>query len=232
MKTIPSAYNSRMRGAAIAALVIFLAAGVPSQQRNNGKPAANASFELPKASLWSHYEFQFQSHGGNNGPYRWRLVSGALPHGLKLEEDGRLSGEINEQQESNFAVLQVDRAGKQELLNCILRKETPLMSAWEEKAHVSGNRIDGSVKVSNTTGRDFDLTFAVLAVNDIGRATAIGYQHFPLRPNTRDMKLPFGDTLPPGNYTVNVDVVGEEPQSRMVFRARLVTQKLAITTGP
>jgi hypothetical protein len=103
---------------------------------------------------------------------------------------------------------------------------------WNRKAQVNGQRIDGSVKVSNRTGRDFDLTFVVLAVNDIGRATAIGYQHFPLKKNTRDLTLPFGDTLSPGNYTVNVDVVGEEPISNRIFRARLVTEKESITQGP
>jgi hypothetical protein len=65
------------------------------------------------------------------------------------------------------------------------------------------------------------LTFDVLAVNEIGRATAIGYQHFTLQKNTRDMELPFGDTLAPGSYLVNVDVVAEEPDSKMIFRARM-----------
>ena len=46
------------------------------------------------------------------------------------------------------------------------------------------------------------------------------------------MELPFGDQLSPGNYAVNVDVVGEEPVSRKIFRARLATGKEAITQGP
>ena len=100
------------------------------------------------------------------------------------------------------------------------------------KAVVDGQRIDGSVKVSNRTGRDFDLTFVVLAVNEIGRATAIGYQHFPLKSNTRDMRLPFGDRLSRGNYTVNVDLVAEEPISNRIFRARLVAGKQIVTQGP
>src|SRR5207245_4840057 len=106
--------------------------------------------------------------------------------------------------------------------------ETPLHAKWGLKAQVNGTRIDGSLKVSNRSGRDFDLTFVVLAVNDIGRASAIGYQHFPLKKNTRDMELPFGGTPSPGNYVVNVDVVGEEPASRMIFRTRLVAPKQTI----
>ena len=93
---------------------------------------------------------------------------------------------------------------------------------------MNGNRIDGSIKVSNTTGRDFDLTFDVLAVNEIGRATAIGYQHFRLKKNTRDMELPFGDTLAPGAYVVHVDVVAEEPESKMILRTRMAAPKQTI----
>ncbi len=114
----------------------------------------------------------------------------------------------------------------------VLTVAIPLTTEWERKARVNGNRIDGSIKVSNRTGRDFDLTVIVLAVNDIGRATAIGYQHFPLKQSTRDMEIPFGDTLSPGNYAVNVDVLGEEPVSNRIFRARLVTGKEQITQGP
>jgi hypothetical protein len=36
-----------------------------------------------------------------------------------------------------------------------------------------------------------------LAVNDIGRATAIGYQHFGLKHETIDFEIPFGENLPP-----------------------------------
>lgn len=231
MKTIRSAYNSRMRYAAIATFAIVFAAVVASPQRNDGKPPANAAIVLPKASLWSRYLFQFQS-SDDNGPYRWRAVNGVLPRGLRLEDSGRLSGEINDQQEWHFGVIEVDRADKKQVHSCTLEIETPLAASWEKSAQVEGNRIDGSIKVSNTTGRDFDLTFAVLAVNEIGRATAIGYQHFSLKQHTLDMKLPFGDTLSPGNYTVNVDVVGEEPQSKMIFRTRLTAPKMAISVGP
>ena len=220
-----------MRRAAPAILVVVFLGVVASQETRNSEPPANPVVELPKASLWSLYSFQFQPTG-DNGPYRWRAVNGVLPPGLKLEGGGRLSGEINKEQESNFAVIEADRAGKKQVQACTLKTETPLTASWDENARVEGSRIDGSVKVSNTTGRDFDLTFDVLAVNDIGRATAIGYQHFSLKQNTRDMNIPFGDTLPPGNYTVNVDVVGEEPQSKMIFRTLLVAPKLAISAGP
>jgi hypothetical protein len=188
---------------------------------------------LPKAALWEPYVANLQAAGGIE-PYHWHVVAGSLPRGFVLNEGGTLTGVPDEPGEYEFTVLLTDndkppKQGKQQL---VLSAETPMTAEWLRKAQVNGQRIDGSIKVSNHTGRDFDLTFIVLAVNDIGRATAIGYQHFPLRKDTRDMEIPFGDTLSTGNYVVNVDVVGEEPVSYRIFRARLVTGNEAITQGP
>jgi hypothetical protein len=155
-----------------------------------------------------------------------------LPPGLNLQEQGELSGEVSQQGQASFTVAAIDSNGKRTLQNCVLITETPLIALWSNRAQVNANRIDGSIKVSNTTGRDLDLTFVVLAINDLGRATAIGYQRFSLKRNTRDFELPFGETLAPGNYTVNIDVIGEEPQSQTIFRSRMVTANLAINPGP
>jgi len=195
--------------------------------------------ELPPASLWSTYSSQNQNGvrlraEGGVPPYHWRIINGTLPKGLKLEEYGELSGTPQESGQFQFTLsLRDSNTPAAEAQRAIrLLVETPLGVDWDHKAAVNGQRIDGSVKVSNRTGRDFDLTFVVLAVNEIGRATAIGYQHFPLKSNTRDMRLPFGDTLSRGNYTVNVDLVAEEPISNRIFRARLVAGKQIVAQGP
>jgi len=189
--------------------------------------------ELSKVRLWEPYSLQLQAAGGIE-PYEWRVISGALPPGMKLIQDGMLTGELQETGSFQFTALvkDNDRTPKEQRQEFVLDTEAPLVAEWDRKAQVNGDRIDGSIKVSNQTGRDFDLTFVVLAVNDIGRATAIGYQHFSLSKDTRDMVLPFGDTLSPGNYVTNVDVVGEESISQQIFRVRLVTEKQAITQGP
>ncbi len=189
--------------------------------------------ELPKASLWEPYTFQLQASGGIS-PYHWRVISGSLPHGLRLRDPGELAGIPDEVAQFEFNVLVTDNSSppQQQKQKFVLAMETPLTPEWGRKARVNGQRIDGSIKVSNRTGRDFDLTVIVLAVNDIGRATAIGYQHFPLKKDTRNLEISFGDTLSPGNYAVNVDVVGEETISNRIFRARLVTGKEQVTQGP
>ncbi len=233
MKKITRAYNFGMasfRKVVLAGLVLS-ALCVCAQQAQPPGSFSIAPAKLPKASFWNHYSFQFQA-GGGVPPYHWRLLRGSLPRGLSLQEDGQIIGTVEEQEQQDFTVAVIDQTGKAQQQSYTLSIETPLSTAWSRKAQVNGQRIDGSIKVSNTTGRDFDLTFVVLAVNEIGRATAIGYQRFSLRASTRDQELPFGDTLSRGNYAVNVDVVGEEPQSNMIFRSRLVTGKEAVTQGP
>ena len=232
-----SAYNFTMRFSPLYLAVAFM--GCTLCARSQEAPPGELSIltkDLPVASLWNpygpvgRYGFHLRSMGGV-GEHRWRITAGALPRGLKLEEFGIISGAPEESGQFEFTVLLTD--GRDEARRkYTLTVEPPFRADWSKKSQVSGNQIDGSIKVSNTTGRDFDLTFVVLAVNDIGRATAIGYQHFPLKKNTRDMELPFGDTLSPGNYVVNVDVVGEEPVSKMIFRARLVAPKQSVTPGP
>lgn len=189
--------------------------------------------QLPKARLWEPYSFQLEAADGIE-PYHWRVISGSLPPRFRLAENGLLTGELDNSGSFNFSAEVADSSRPQKKLRqeFVLDVESPLLADWEHKAEISGTRLSGAIKVSNQTGRDFDLTFVVLAVNDIGRATALGYQHFSLKKDTRELELPFGETLPPGNYVVNVDVVGEEPLSRNIFRARLVSAKESITQGP
>lgn len=188
---------------------------------------------LPPASLWEAYSHSVEVSGGIR-PYHWSLVSGPLPHGLELRDDGEIRGTVEDSTaaEVSLSVRDSNSPPEQVRKKFTLRVETPLVTEWEKTAHVNGQRIDGSIKVSNHTGRDFDLTVVVLAVNETGRATAIGYQHFPLKKQTQDLQIPFGDTVSRGDYTVNVDVVGEEPVSSRIFRARLVRDKQQVTQGP
>ena len=93
--------------------------------------------------------------------------------------------------------------------------------------------MECAVKAFNQTEQDFDLTVIVLAVNEIGRAIAVGYQHFTLNKSTADLELAFGENLPRGTYEVHVDVVGEVAATNTIYRARLVTgEKLQVQQGP
>jgi Putative Ig domain len=238
VKTVAAAYNLPMNARRLKLGIFLILRAALWGQTATPDQLTIVTKELPSASLWTAYRggihpvFKFEAKGGIE-PYHWRVINGALPNGLKLDERGEITGAPLESGNFQFALDLRDSNNPpteaQQRLTLVV--ETPFAVEWDRKAEVNGQRIEGAVKVSNRTGRDLDLTFVVLAVNNIGRATAIGYQHFALRRNTRDMSLPFGDNLPPGEYSLNIDAVGEEPVSNRIFRARLVT-KQAVSQGP
>jgi hypothetical protein len=153
---------------------------------------------------------------------------------MKLEDDGLLHGQAERTGEFQFTVSVTDgRTQPAVQKQFVLRVTSALTVAWKAPARVNGNRIEGSVEVSNTTPNDMDLTYIVLAVAENGRATAIGYQHFMLQHGTIAKELPFGETLPRGGYVVHVDAVGEVAPKKLIYRERLQTPSaLQVTVGP
>ena len=167
--------------------------------------------------------------------WRLELEKGTLPPGLKLEDDGLLHGSPDHTGDYQFTGSVTDSGQPQRSVEkaFLLRVRSAMALNWKTLAHVNGNRIEGSAKISNTTADDIDLTFIVLAVPENGRAVAIGYQRFVLRRGTLDQELPFGDTLPSGGYVVHVDAVGEVPARNVIYRERLQTPSmLQVTIGP
>ena len=193
----------------------------PAPQDEVGLVIINDS-PLPETYPRGYYEVRFRAHGGVP-VLHWRLEKGALPPGIKLEDDGLLHGQAERAGEFQFTV-SVRDGGKPEQAvqkGFVLRVRSALTLNWKAPAHVNGNRIEGSVEVSNTTPDDMDLTFIVLAVAGNGRATAIGYQHFLLTRGTVAKELPFGETLPRGGYVVHADAVGEVLPKNLIYRERM-----------
>lgn len=190
--------------------------------------------ELPDTFPRAHYEVRFQAHGGVPALH-WRLEKGALPPGMKLEDNGLLHGEPQQTGEFQFTLAVNDGGSPQQAVQkgFVLRVRSALTLNWKNPARVAGSRIQGSVEVTNTTPDDMDLTFVVMAVAGNGRATAIGYQHFVLTRGTIGMELPFGETLPQGGYVVHVDAVGEVAAKNLIYRERMQTPRpLHVNVGP
>jgi hypothetical protein len=223
------------RGPNLHLMLLLVLAGIASAQQP--PDPTNLSLEavtLPKASARHEYRFQFQAHGGIP-PMKYVLSQGSLPTGMKLSEDGLLAGTPTTTGEYKFTVTVIDSSNplQKAFRVFVLRIAPPMVMEWKRYAHVTGNRIDGSIVISNNTEDEFDFTFVALAVADNGRAVAIGYQHFPLKSGVDSLEIPFGETLPRGNYVVHVDAVGEVAAKDQIFRTRLQTkEKLAITVGP
>ncbi len=211
----------------------LLAASLASAQQT--PPALTVSTDtLPAASLRERYEFQLQAQGGLP-PYRWAVKQGDLPPGLALSETGALTGTPTKAGEFPVVVIVTDSSspGYQRTQAFIFRVTVPLMAEWGRPPKVVGPRVEGSIKVSNQENHDFDLTLIALAVNEIGRATAIGYQHFTLKSGTMSFEIPFGERLPRGAYDIHVDVVAEVPETNTIHRTRLVSSgKMQVAQGP
>ena len=172
---------------------------------------------------------------GATSPLRWGVEKGALPPGIKLDNDGMLRGAAERSGEFQFTVSATDSGSPQQAVqkSFVIRVRSALSINWKSPAHVAGNRIEGSVEVTNTTPDDMELTFDVKAVAENGRATEIGYQHFVLRRGTIAKELPFGETLPHGGYVVHVNAVGEVAPKKLIYRDRLQTPgALQVTVGP
>jgi hypothetical protein len=203
--------------------------------QNEGNSLTIWPLELPDTYPHGPYHVLFQPRGDYVPVLHWKLESGALPPGIKLDDNGLLHGEAERAGEFQFVVSVKDGGQPQQAVQkgFTIKVVEAIMVAWKNPAHVSGNRIEGSVEVSNTTADDIDLTFDVKAVAENGRATEIGYQHFPLKRGTTGMALPFGETLPHGAYIVAVNVVGEVAKRNAIYRQQLQTPKpLQVTVGP
>ncbi len=166
---------------------------------------------------------------------RWEVTEGALPAGIVLGHDGILSGTPTETGEFKFTVMVTDsgRPAGQRNQQLVLTVVAPLLAQWGRYPKVKGRRLEGSIIVSDQTEQDFDLTVIMMAVNETGRATAIGYQRFPLKKGNTGQEIPFGENLPQGSYELNVDVVAEVAATNSIYRARLVpTERFQILQGP
>jgi hypothetical protein len=223
---------------ASAALIIFaLAAVTPltaQQGAATGQPLVIRTTTLPRGYLSQPYQVKLEADGGIT-PLRWELVEGNLPKGIMLHPEGILVGAPLEAGEFHFTVNVIDsgRPAMQRSQPLVLSVVAPLLAQWGRYPKVNGQRIEGSIIVSNQTDNDFDLTAVIMAVADNGRATAIGYQRLPLKKDTSGLEIPFGENLPYGQYQVNADVVAEISATNTIHRARLVPdEKFNVVQGP
>jgi hypothetical protein len=191
--------------------------------------------ELPGTYPQGQYQVNLRARGNYVPTLHWRVENGTLPPGITLDENGMLRGAAERAGEFHFVVEVRDGGKPQQVVQkgFVIKVVEAITVEWKVPAHVTGNRIDGSVVVSNTTADDMDLTFDVKAVAEDGRATEIGYQHFPLKRGTVGMTLPFGETLPHGGYVIYVYVVGEVAKRKAIYRQGLQTPgALQVVVGP
>lgn len=215
---------------ALAAIVILL----------SGAAAAQTPLTIPEQSLpplVAGMDFRAQLHAsGGTPPYVWSAASGDIPEGITLSADGCLCGRPAKPGKFTVTLKAEDSAHPARFVTKEFRGtvSASLLLEWLDPPKVHDNRIDGSVQVSNGTEEEFDLTVVIVAVtSDSQRATAIGYQHLPLKPGITNLAIQFGSTLPRGSYTIHADAIAEIPARNSILRQRLLTeQPLPVAVGP
>lgn len=215
-------------------LCVFAGAASAQQGAATGEPLVVRTTSLPKAYLRKQYETRLEASGGIT-PLRWEITEGAAPTGIVLGRDGILSGTPTETGEFRFTATVTDggKPAVQRNQPLVLTVVAPLMAQWGRYPKITGRRLEGSIIVSNQTEQDFDLTVIMMAVNETGRATAIGYQRLTLKKNTTSLEIPFGENLPQGSYELDVDAVAEVAATNSIYRARLVPkERFQLLQGP
>jgi hypothetical protein len=188
-------------------------------------PLTIATASLPGAEAGIPYHVTLQAQGGVN-PYTWRVAQGShLPPGLRLHQhSGRIDGTPTTAGEYRFSLTlsDVNAPPSHAQRDFTLVVVAGLTLEWKRSPKVSGTSIAGSVIVANHTDQTANLTVIVVAVNQIGRATALGYQHFTIQPQA-EQEIPFGATPGPGNYLVRADAVAYFTTGKITLRAHKQT---------
>jgi hypothetical protein len=184
-------------------------------------PLQIAAIPPQTAILGQNYTLPLVASGGSQ-PYTWQVEGGNLPPGLKLHPHaGSISGVPTTAGEYHFTLVLVDYSvPKLQIQRDITIQVIAGLSVdWKEPPAVHGTTLSGSATVTNQTGTDFDLTVVIVAVNKIGRATTLGYQHFMLGAHTTSPVIPFGSSPGPETYYVRADAVGHRPGHQHIYRA-------------
>lgn len=209
-------YNSKMSRLWLApiALLCFANCLLAAQSLQIQSVAAQG------AIVGENFLLPLQVTGGTQA-YTWQLVSGALPPGCKLHPHaGNVSGIPTTAGDYHFTLSVSDSSIPQQQVqrDFTVHVIAGLTIDWKDGPTVRGAAISGSVVASNQTGEDFDLTVIVVAVNQIGRATTLGYMQFKL-PAGATQAIEFGGSPGPETYYVRADAAAHHLERRRVYRA-------------
>jgi len=224
---IVSTQTARLLAVAALFLSGFLAAQTapPLAVVDDNLPALNAGVEI---------HIPLHATGGVP-PYHWSAPASDLPEGIALTSEGFLNGRPTKPGAFALTITVEDSGRPAHSINKAFRGlvTAALLLDWLRPPLIHGNQIDGAVQVSNGSKDDFDLTVIIVAVNAIGRATALGYRHFDLKAGAASIQIPFKETLPAGAYVVHADAIAEIAARNSILRQRPQTPApLPVTFGP
>ena len=208
-------------GKLVAFLFFWLAALNLSAQQAAAPPLEIINTELPACAVDLPCDVGIQARYGT-APYSWRIVSGSLAPGLQLDSStGRIEGTPTEAKAWAAEIEVADSSQPPQKASRRLTSKTvaALTLEWVRPPLLEGTRLAGTLKVANNSKESIDLTVIVVAVNEIGKAFALGYQQVTLAPDKALNDVPFSSQLPAGQYTVRADAIAEIAAHHKVFRA-------------
>jgi len=218
----------------VAAMFMIAAAHVLAAQTQQAPPLVITEQTLPSLNVGIDTRIPLRASGGMP-PYQWTLTAGELPPGINLDPGGYLFGRPLKAGTYEFTLTVTDSVRPAHSVTKDFRSQVTaaLLLEWLNPPAVQGDQITGSVQVSNGTEQDdFDLTVIIVAVNEFGRATALGYQHTTLKPGVTNFSFQFGSTLPVGSYVVHADAIAEIPPKNAILRQHLQAPLLSILPTP
>ncbi|HET9741469.1 MAG TPA: Ig domain-containing protein [Terriglobales bacterium] len=223
----------RVLGIAAWLLLSLLSYGV-SAQTSTQRPLQITTAKLPVPAARQKYEVQLQAAGGLP-PYRWSLApsSKPLPPGLTLQEStGLIYGRPVSSSEYSI-IVQVQDSSEPPVTvvkQLVTATAAPLTIQWTTKPHLDGSNLSGALRVSNGTKDTVQLTVIVVAVNEIGKAFALRYEHLTLPTKSETPDLAFTSSLPLGSYVVHADAIGEVPAKNVIYRDHRELEGIIVTS--
>lgn len=209
-----------------AALLSVLFAGMASTAQTTGRSSVAPRLaivppERPACREQQRCVIDLLASGGR-GPFEWWTWQGTLPAGLSLERNsGRISGTPTAAGQSTVSVMVRDASARTASLRITITIQSLLEVVWQSAPSLRQTNLSGTLRVTNYSGNEVALTVIVVAVNEIGKAFALGYQHFSLAPEAGSPVIPFGMQMPPGRYRVRADAVGEVAAKKVIYRSAL-----------
>lgn len=199
----------------------------PASTPTSNAPPSQASpllQQLPNGVIGQPYR-QPLSIAGLRSAVTWQVGPAKLPPGIGLDTaSSSIVGQPTAPGEFRFSLIATEMASQRRVsVDFVLNVLSGLSIEWKQKPTVQGDAINGQLTVSSYFPETVDLTIIVVAVNEIGKAFALGYQHYPAQKET-SQTIPFGMTsMPYGRYIIHADAVAEIAKTQSIYRARMET---------
>ena len=187
---------------------------------------------LPPPVAGEKYAATVKAVGGQL-PYRWSIPVASLPPNLVLDEaKGVIFGMPDSSDEFSVLVQVADSSDPPLTITKLLVASSgaPLTVRWTAVPHVTVSNISGAVRVANGSRDSVDMTVIVVAVNEIGKAFSLRYEHLSLDQGRETPDLVFDVPVLSGRYSVHADAAGEVPAKKAIYRDRREVDGLAVLT--